>query len=63
MADCKPVATPMEKPASSNGYCTNDHKATEETREYQAIIGGVMFAMLCTRPDIAFAVTTLAVRQ
>ena len=29
-------------------------------REYQAIIGGVMFAMICTRPDIAYAVNSLA---
>ena len=33
-------------------------------REYQAIIGGVMFAMICTRPDIAYAVNSAGtVRQ
>jgi hypothetical protein len=62
MTDCKSVSTPMDrafKPALAEP--STEHKATiADTREYQAIIGGIMFAMICTRPDIAFAVTTLA---
>jgi hypothetical protein len=62
MSDCTPVNTPMQhdhkaalvKPPA-------DHKATDnDIRDYQAIVGGVMFAMICTRPDIAFAANTLA---
>ena len=62
MSDSAPVSTPMQhdhkatlvKPPA-------DHEATDSaTREYQAIIGAVMFAMICTRPDIAFAVNILA---
>ena len=30
------------------------------TRDYQSIIGGLMFAAICTRPDIAFAVNRLS---
>ena len=62
MATCNPVVTPMEKVTQTQlATATNDHNATlEETREYQSIIGGVMYAMLCTRPDIAFAVSTLS---
>jgi hypothetical protein len=29
-------------------------------RDYQSIIGGLMFAAICTRPDISFAVNRLA---
>jgi transposase InsO family protein len=62
MINCKPVSVPMNRKNSNQlvkspaGYLATD----ESIREYQAIIGGIMFAMLCTRPDIAFAVITLA---
>ena len=58
MADCKPRNTPMETNArftSSTGQA-----APTTIKEYQTIIGGLMFAMICTRPDIAYAVTTLS---
>jgi hypothetical protein len=62
MTDCKAVFTPMD-PSSIHQLvkAPEGHTASlAEAREYQSIIGGVMFAMLCTRPDIAFAVTTLS---
>ena len=34
--------------------------SADVVREYQAVIGGLMFAMICTRPDIAYAVNSLA---
>lgn len=58
MADCKPRVTPMEINArftSSTGQA-----APTTIKQYQTIIGGLMFAMICTRPDIAYAVTTLS---
>lgn len=63
MADCKPVSTPMEH--ASTVYTLvkapkNYQASITDTRTYQSIIGGIMFAMLCTRPDISFAVTTLS---
>ena len=62
MSECKPISTPMEHGFKTAAIQTSaDYKATEsEIREYQGIIGGLMFAMVCTRPDIAYAVTTLA---
>jgi hypothetical protein len=62
MADCKPISTPMDRNNHSQLVKSpaNYTATLEATREYQSIVGGVMFAMLCTRPDIAFAVTTLA---
>ena len=62
MSDCNAVSTPMEQSFKAAAIkapvdCTaTDH----DMREYQGMIGGLMFAAVCTRPDIAFAVTTLA---
>jgi hypothetical protein len=62
MTNCKPASVPMDRKNFSQlvkspvGYLAT----AESIREYQAVIGGIMFAMLCTRPDIAFTVTTLA---
>jgi hypothetical protein len=62
MSNCTAVSTPMQhdhkialaKPPE--GYQASER----DIRDYQAVIGAVMFAMICTRPDIAFAVNTLA---
>ena len=62
MADCNPSTTPMEAGivhelvAAADGY----EASTVLTRNYQSIIGGLMFAAICTRPDIAFAVSRLS---
>jgi transposase InsO family protein len=62
MTNCKPVSTPMdpgatyELMAAADGY----QASLTLTRDYQSIIGGLMFAAICTRPDIAFAVNRLA---
>jgi hypothetical protein len=63
MADCKPISTPMEHSPTVHSLIKAPvgHQASvTETQTYQAIIGSIMFAMLCTRPDISFAVTTLS---
>jgi hypothetical protein len=62
LADCKPVSTPMDKDSVSQlTRSPADYQASAEAiQDYQAMIGGLMFAMISTRPDIAFAVTTLA---
>jgi transposase InsO family protein len=62
MSDCKSVSTPMDRDSKTTlNQPAGQHPATDKAiRDYQAVIGGVMFAMICTRPDIAFAVTTLA---
>ena len=55
MWECKPVLTPLEgrlEPAPEG------HKATDEDKHWYAkAIGSLMYAMLGTRPDIAFAVS------
>ncbi|TFY51065.1 hypothetical protein EVJ58_g10757 [Rhodofomes roseus] len=58
MSNCKEARTPL--PAGAN-LLSSTETATEEFRtKYQSIIGSIMYAMLGTRPDIAFAVTRLA---
>ena len=61
MGECKPVSTPTE------GKLSNDMSpATAEERErmadipYQNAVGSLMYAMLGTRPDIAFAVGAIS---
>ncbi|GJZ30954.1 zinc finger, CCHC-type containing protein [Tanacetum coccineum] len=49
--DCTPVSTPIdtsEKPMPNNGQDVSQ-------LEYSRVIGCLMYAMTCTRPDIAFA--------
>ena len=62
MEDCNPTSTPMDAAATQElTAAPEDYKASATlTREYQAIIGGLMFAAICSRPDIAFAVNRLS---
>lgn len=60
MNACHGISTPME---ISSKLCKADDEqmaSESDTRDYQCMIGGIMFAMLCTRPDISFAVTCLS---
>ncbi|GJW89408.1 retrovirus-related pol polyprotein from transposon TNT 1-94 [Tanacetum coccineum] len=54
--DCTPVSTPMdisEKLMPNNGYVVSQF-------EYSRVIDSLMYAMTCTRPDIAFVVGKLS---
>ncbi|KAJ9565193.1 hypothetical protein OSB04_001159 [Centaurea solstitialis] len=56
MKDCSPIGTPMDptvKLMSNKGVTVNQ-------LEYSRAIGSLMYAMLSTRPDIAFAVGKLS---
>jgi len=57
--EAKPAATPMEP-----GLClekeTLQTAETEAVQRYQSAIGSLMYAMTTTRPDIAFAVSTVS---
>ena len=58
MADCKPSHTPLPAGAVLE---SSEHTATDASRQrYQSLIGSLLYAMLGTRPDIAFAVTRLS---
>lgn len=58
MTDAKSVATPMEVP-SSNSFHPDPEPLSDNTL-YRSAIGSLMYLMLCTRPDIAFAVGKLS---
>uniref|UniRef100_A0A2N9IVG1 CCHC-type domain-containing protein n=1 Tax=Fagus sylvatica TaxID=28930 RepID=A0A2N9IVG1_FAGSY len=59
MHNSKPIDTPMEKGCTlSLDQCPkNDEKKNQMSKvPYASAIGSLMYAMLCTRPDICFAV-------
>lgn len=56
--DCKPVATSMD---SALVAPATDYQCTSEFRlQYQSAVGSLMYAMLGTRPDLAFAVSVVS---
>jgi hypothetical protein len=57
---CKPVTTPMET-SSRLVPADQDYQADKAfRRKYQSIVGSLMYAMLGTRPDLAFAVSVIS---
>lgn len=50
--DCKPISTPFDP---NMQLYSNTGRAIEQL-EYARVIGSLMYAMTCTRPDIAYAV-------
>ena len=63
MTSCKPADTPLV----SGRYLTgddcidkNDPSNIEDIRNYQSLVGGLLWLSNCTRPDIAFATNQLA---
>jgi hypothetical protein len=60
MSEAKTVDTPMET-SSKLGPALPDYQAPAIfRREYQSAVGSLMYAMLGTRPDIAFAVSVVS---
>ena len=61
MSECKSVLSPMTKQSMSQEERV---VLTEEHRQmYQSLIGGLLYLVVCTRPDIAFAVIALTRRM
>jgi hypothetical protein len=58
MSDCKPVSTPLP-PGTKLVKATNEDRLIDP-KLYQSIVGSLMYAMVSTRPDIAFAVQQLS---
>jgi len=59
MADCRPVSTPME-PGLDLKRETIATALPELMQAYQSGTGSIMYIMLCTRPDLAYTVSTLS---
>ena len=57
MAECKPSPTPS---VTASVKMTDKADETDVTFPFREAVGRVMYAMTCKRPDIAFAVGTVA---
>ena len=55
MQDCKPAATPVDQ---STKLLPNDEEPVNK-EQYQALIGGLTYAVTATRPDLAHALGTV----
>lgn len=63
MEELKPLSTPMDDKitlSTSMAPVTSDDFAIMRDVDYRGAVGALMYAALGTRPDIAFAVTTLS---
>jgi len=56
--DCHTVSTPLEPGAQLISNPTPN--LTDDESLYRSILGSIMYLMLCTRPDLAFAVGKLS---
>ncbi|KAE8675254.1 hypothetical protein F3Y22_tig00111689pilonHSYRG00088 [Hibiscus syriacus] len=59
MQDCKPISTPLPinfKLSSSMSPSSEEERMEMSRVPYVSAVGNLMFAMICTRPDIAQAV-------
>ena len=60
MSDCNPRKTPCEtKPESYEAVDVTD-QSEEDVRKYREVVGSLVYAMTCTRPDLAWVVTKLS---
>ena len=57
MSDSNPTATPM---IQSSKLTPEDSKALSADVPYRSAIGSLMYLMICTRPDLGFAVGRLS---
>ena len=61
MEDCKTSVTPMDANGSNLVSAPKGYIASSvDIKEYQRLIGSLMYAMLGSRPDIAFAVSMVS---
>ena len=58
MIDCASVATPMDENLVLEP--NRESADSEDRKRYQRAVGSLMYLMLCTRPDIAYAVSQLS---
>ena len=63
MSECNPLSTPMDvnvKLSKQQCPTSDEDKHKMQGIPYQSAVGAIMYAMLGTRPDIAYAITTLS---
>jgi hypothetical protein len=60
MQHCKPCKTPAAVHFKKDCISAGESLSEEDTQRYQNIIGSLMYAMIKTRPDIAFVLSELS---
>ncbi len=63
MEGCKPLYVPMQKgtkPTAKMSPTSEKEKMEMSAIPYKKAIGSLLYLAICTRPDIAFAVSSLA---
>src|SRR5947207_7266863 len=60
LADCNPVTTSIATGTRLRKSTPDDNNLMEDSKEYQSIVRSQMYAMLCTRPDLAYAISQVS---
>jgi hypothetical protein len=60
MQDCSPVGTPMEKGCRLEKRGPADPISPERIKQYQSAVGALIYLVVETRPDIAFAISVVS---
>ena len=60
MSDCKPRSTPCEVKIDAYDLTNEDITEMYDDKIYREIVGSLVYAMTCTRPDLAWVVTKLS---
>jgi hypothetical protein len=60
MQDCEPCKTPAAVHFKKDCLSAGEILSEEDTQRYQSINGSLMYAMIGTRPDIAFVLSELS---
>ncbi len=58
MEDCRPIATPME--AGKSVTALSDEEEVVDIHTYQSVVGSLIYASICTRPDLTNTVRVLS---
>jgi hypothetical protein len=60
MNESKAVSTPIATGSRLCPAMNGSYANTTDIKQYQAMVSSVMYAMLCTRPDLAYAIQQLS---
>ena len=58
MSDCRPMSTPIDVSSKSESFLENSETAKDVS--YRHAVGSIMYLMIGTRPDLAFAIRKLS---
>lgn len=60
MTNCSPVTTPLDTHVKLAKAPTDADTSNVSSKQYQALVGSLMYAALATRPDISYVVQMLS---